>query len=106
MKKAGGSRGMLPQKILKNVHIVEAILVLFEHFLRKFCLNFLPLNLSVSNIMHFAQTFSIMCALSVRFNVIKKVQNYGEIVFIEDMFKNGWWGDASSTPAWIRPCPH
>ena len=38
----------------------SAILVLFEH-LGKFCLRFLPLNLSVSpNIMHFVRAFLIM----------------------------------------------
>ena len=64
-----------------------AILVLFEQFLRKFCLNFLPLNPSVSpNIMHFVRTFSIMRALDVRLIVIEEVRNYGEIVFIKNMF--------------------
>ena len=59
----GGSGGMLPQKIFEKLHTVVAILVLFEQFLGKFCLNFLPLNLSVSpNMMHFVRTFSIMRA--------------------------------------------
>ena len=81
---------MLSQKILKNLHTVVAILVLFEQFLRKFCLNFLPLNLRVSpNIMHFVRTFSIRRALSVGLIVFKKVQNYGEVVFIKNMFQNG-----------------
>ena len=54
---------MLPQKIFENLHTVVAILVLFEQFLGKFCLNFLPLNLSVSpNMIHFVRTFSIMPA--------------------------------------------
>ena len=69
-KDCGGSRGVLPRKIFKNSYTVVAIFVLFEQFLRKFCLNFLPLNLSVSpSIMHFARTFSIMRALGVRLNV-------------------------------------
>ena len=67
---------MLPRKFFKNLHTAVAILVLFEQFLRKFCLNFLPLNLSVSlNITHFVGIFSIMRALSVRLIVIEKVQN-------------------------------
>ena len=67
---------MLPRKIFKNLHTAVAILVLFEQFIRKFCLNFLPLNLSVSqNITHFVRIFSIMRALSVRLIVIEKVQN-------------------------------
>ena len=68
-KDSRGSRGVLPRSFLENLHTVVAILVLFEQFLRKFCLNFLPLNLSVSlNIMHFVRTFSIMRALGVRLN--------------------------------------
>ena len=39
---------MLSGKIFENFHTVVAILVLSEQFLREFCLNFLPLNLSVS----------------------------------------------------------
>ena len=64
MKKAlGGSRGMLPRKFFENLHTVVAILALFEQFLRKFCVNFLPLNLTVSpNMMRFVLTFSIMQA--------------------------------------------
>ena len=56
---------MLDQKIFENLHTVMAILVpvLFEQFLGKFCLIFLPLNLSVSsNMMHFVCTFSIIHA--------------------------------------------
>ena len=54
---------MLPRKIFENLYIVVAILALFEQFLGKFCLNFLPVNLSVSPyVMHFVCTFSIMRA--------------------------------------------
>ena len=64
VKKAlGGSGGMLLRKIFENFHTVVVISVLFEQFLGKFWLNFLPLNLSVSpNVMHFVHTFSIMRA--------------------------------------------
>ena len=59
-KVSKGSGGMLPRKIFENLHTVVAILVLFELVFGKFCLNFLPLNLSVSpNMMHFVRTFSI-----------------------------------------------
>ena len=52
---------MLPRKVFENLHTGVAILALFEQFLGKFCLNFLPLSLSVSqNMMHFVRTFSIM----------------------------------------------
>ena len=57
---------MLPRKIFENLHIVVVILALFEPFLVKFCLDFLPLNLSVlPNMMQFAHTFSIMRAQGV-----------------------------------------
>ena len=50
---------MLPRKNFENLHTAVAILALFEQFLGKFCLNFLPLNLSVSpNMMHLVCTFS------------------------------------------------
>ena len=75
---------MLPRKILENLRTVVAILALFEQFFSKFCLSFLPLNLSVSpNMMHFVHTFSIMRAQSVRLIVIKKVRNYAKTVFIK-----------------------
>ena len=87
---------MLPRKIFENLHTAVAILALFEQFLLKFCLNFLPLNLSVSpNMMHFTRTLSIMRAQGVRLIVIEKVRNYGKIVFIKNMFENGWWGGCS-----------
>ena len=73
-KALGGSGGMLPRKIFENLLTVGAILALFEQFLSKLCLNFLPLNLSVSpNMMHFVHTVSIMRAHGARLIVIKKV---------------------------------
>ena len=54
---------MLPQENFENLHTVVAILALFQQFLDKIYINFLPLNLSVSpNMMHFVHTFSIMRA--------------------------------------------
>ena len=54
---------MLSWKIFENVHTAVAIVALFERFGGKFCLNRLPLNLSVlPNMMHFVHTFSIMRA--------------------------------------------
>ena len=47
IKKAlGGFGGMLPRKIFEILYAVLAILVLFEQFSGKLCLNFLPLILS------------------------------------------------------------
>ena len=58
-----GKNKCFPGKKFKNLHAVMAILVLFESFLGKFCLNFLTLNLSASpNMMHFVRTFLIMRA--------------------------------------------
>ena len=54
---------MLPQKNYENLHAVMAILVLFELFSGKFCLNFVTIILSaLPNMMHFIHTFSIMSA--------------------------------------------
>ena len=62
-KASGESGGIIFRKIFENLRAVMAILVLFEQFLVKFCVNFLPLNLSVSsNMMHFVCTFLIMRA--------------------------------------------
>ena len=57
MKKAlEGSGGMLPRKIFEKLRTAVAILVLFEQILGIFCLNYLPLTLSVApNMMHFVR---------------------------------------------------
>ena len=54
--------------------------------------------------MHFVCTFSIMLAYGVRLIAIKEARNYGKIVYIKNIFENGWWEEAypSSNP-WIRP---
>ena len=83
-----------------------AILVLFEQFLGKFCLIFLPLNLSFSpHMMHFARTFSIMRVLGIRLIVVEKVRNYGKIVFIETCLKMAGEWDASPTFPLDPPLP-
>ena len=54
---------MLPRKIFQNLHAVTPILVLFNQFSGKFCLNSLTLILSaLPNMMHFVRTFLIMRA--------------------------------------------
>ena len=64
---------MLPRKIFENVHAVMDILVLFEQFSTKFCLNFFTLILSASlNMMHFVRIFSIMLAYGVRIIAIEE----------------------------------
>ena len=52
---------------------------------------------------HFARTFLNMRAYGVRVIVIEEFVNYEKIVYIENIFKNGWRKDAypSSYP-WIR----
>ena len=65
---------MLPREIFEMLHAVKAILVLFEHFSGKLCLNFLILILSTSpNMMHFVHTFSIIRAYGFRLIVIEEV---------------------------------
>ena len=54
---------MLPRKFFESLHIVIAILALFEQFSGKVCSYFWPLILSASpNMMHFVRTVSIMPA--------------------------------------------
>ena len=87
-KGSRGSGGMLPRKIYINLHTVAAILVLFEQVLGKFCLNFLPLILSVApSMMHFVHTFSIMRAYGVKLIGIEKIRNYGKVLFNKTCLK-------------------
>ena len=44
--------------------------------------------------MHFVRTVSSMRAYGVRLIAIEEVGNYGKIVYIKNMFRNGWWEDA------------
>ena len=44
--------------------------------------------------MHFVRTFLIMCAHGVRLTAVEEVRNYGKIVYIKNIFENGWWEDA------------
>ena len=87
---------MLPRKFFETSHAVIAILVIFEQFPRKFCLNFLTLILSASpKMMHFVRTFLIMRAQSTRLIAIEEVRNYGKNACIKNIFKNEWWEDAN-----------
>ena len=88
--------GTLPQKNFENVHALMAILVLFEQFSVKFCLNFLTLILSASpNMINFVRAFSIMRAYDVRLIAIEEARNYRKVVFIKNnIFESGWWEDA------------
>ena len=53
---------MLPREIFEILHAEMAILVFFEHFSGKFCINFLTLILSTSaNMMHFVHIFNYAC---------------------------------------------
>ena len=59
----GGSEGMLPRKVFKNLDTVMANLALFKQFLWQILLNFLPLTLSPSPNIHFVCTFLIYACL-------------------------------------------
>ena len=48
-------------------------------------------------------TFSIMRALSVRLIVVEKIQNYEKIVFMKNVFENGWWGCIPHIPPGSAP---
>ena len=107
LKKAlrGSGDMMFPRKIFGNLHTLVAILVLLEQVLGKFCLNCLPLILSVAPIMiHFVCTFFIVRAWGIRLIVIEKVRNYGKIIFIKTCLKMAGGGYVSFHPSYIRPC--
>ena len=44
--------------------------------------------------MHFVRSVSIMRAKGVRLIAIEEVRNYWKIVYIKNIFENGWWVDA------------
>ena len=65
------SRGMIPRKIFENFDTVVTFLVLLKQFSGNFCLNSVPLILSVSpNVMVFVLKFSIMRTWGVRIEKI------------------------------------
>ena len=47
--------------------------------------------------MHFVRTLSTMRASGVRLIAIEEVRNYEKIVYIKNIFENGWWEDAYSS---------
>ena len=55
--------------------------------------------------MHFVRTCSIMLVYSVRLIAIEEARNYGKIVYIKNIFQNGWWEEAhlSSHPPGFTP---
>ena len=82
---------MIPREIFEILRAVMAILVLFEHFSGKLCLNFLTLILSTSpNMMHFFAHFQFIRAQGVRFIGIEEVGKYGKIVLIKNTVEKGW----------------
>ena len=61
-------------------------------------LKILTLILSASlNTMHFVRTFLVMRALGVRLIATEEVGSYKKIIFIKNIFENGWWEDAYSS---------
>ena len=62
----GGSGGMLPRKVFKNLDTVMAILELFEQFLWQILFNFFASNsksFTILYMIHFVRTFSIYACL-------------------------------------------
>ena len=67
---------MLHREIFEILHAVMAILMLFEHFSGKLCLNFFTLILSTGtspNMMHFFAHFQFIRAQGVRFTLQTKM---------------------------------
>ena len=91
---------MLPRKMFENFHTVVAIVVLFEQFVGKFCLKFLPLNKSkcfTKRDAFCSYIFDYMRAEGVRPIVIEMGSKLWKIAFMKNMFESRWWGDASPT---------
>ena len=71
---------MLPRKIFESLHVVMAILVLFEYFSRKIRLYFLNLILSASrNMIHYfcSRIFDHACLKPLKILQIRSMRNIG-----------------------------
>ena len=55
--------------------------------------------------MPFVRTFLIMRAYGIRLIAVKEARNYGKIVYIKNIFENGWWEDAYSSSYPPGPAP-
>ena len=67
-----------------------AILVLFKQFFGGSWSHIWPLTLSASPMMHFVRTASTMRAKATTAYCYEDVQNYGKILFIQNIVENGW----------------
>ena len=97
---------MLPRKNFENLRAIMAILMLFEKFSGKFCLNFSALILSASpNMVHFVPTFSIMRAC-VLLSKSFKIQKSEKLYTSQTSWKmaGGWMHTPHPTP-WIGLWP-
>ena len=92
-----GSGGMPYRIIFGNLHAAMAILVLFEYCSCKICLNFWPYFWVLRQVWCILSAHFRLCVLRVRLIAIKKGQNYGTIVYIKNIFENGWREDAYSS---------
>ena len=89
-KRKNNFLGKIKKENFENLHAVVAILLLFEQFLGKFCSKcFTKYDAFSSYIFHYV-------CLGRKTYCYRKIQNYGKIVFIINMFENGWWEDASA----------
>ena len=97
-----GSGWFSPKKFFENFDTVVAILVVFKQFSGKFCLNFVPLILSVLPIvMHFVPIFSIVRAWGVRLTCCRKgLKLWKNSIYQKHVRK---WLVRGMHPPWIRP---
>ena len=75
---------MLPQEFFGILHAVMAVLVLFEHFSGKLCLNFFVPNSECST-KYGAFCLHISNCACLRPIVIEEDRNYGKFVFIKNI---------------------
>ena len=95
---------MLPRKIFENLHAGVAILALFEQFLDKFCLNFLPLKSEcfTKYDAFCSYIFDYACLGCKAYCYRKGSKLWKKLYSSKTCLKVAGGG---MHPPWIRPCP-
>ena len=86
-------------EIFLKMHMLQWLFWGFlNNFQPNFILNFLTVILSASpNVMHFncSNIFHYAClCYGVRLIAIEEARNYGKILYMKNIFENGWWEEA------------
>ena len=95
---------MLPWKIFENLHTAVVILVLFEQFLGKFCLNFLPLK-CFTGYDAFCSYIGYVC-LGRKAYCYQKGSNLWKNCINQKTLENGWWGGMHAPSGFFHARTH